>query len=1137
MDRPPEAPTPRLRLHLLGAPRLYLDDGRLVPLSRHDAALLALLAIDGPVERRRAAALLWPDSDARRAALSLRQRLHRLRRGAGFDVVQGDKLITLSTAVVHELGDGGAADDAPPEGELLAGLDDTGLDGFAHWLAGARLRWQRERRERWLALCERHEAAGRLADALRLATRLVDDEPGAEHVHRRLMRLHYLRGDRAAALAAFERCRTQLHELLGEPPGSETLDLVALVARSTPPALALATPPPVALLRPPRIVGRDLPRRAADEALAAGRVVVLCGPAGIGKSRLMAEWACLPEAVAGGGAVAGDRAVAYATAARWLASLRRQTGMSSEAAEIDDLLRLLDGGGPEAAGALHPQRLAAAAQRLLAKAVAAGLWLHCIDDLHHADDASLELLLRLCAPAADTGVRWLLSTRDGERPLVLQQWLAEQDPGRVEEVPLGGLDVAAVAELLADLALPGLVVDAWAEPLYRHAGGNPMAMLETLRAARIAQGALAARPTLPLPVPQSVGRLVDLRLRSLGAAARRLAQLAALAGADFSLPLGARVLGVHVIDLADPWAELEAAQFTSAQGFVHDLVREACRDSVPAPVARELHAQIAAAAADAGAPPAHVAEHWRAAGVWAAAAPAFLAAAHAALHAGRRREEAELLAAAAVCFDRAGLVERRFATLCDRIGPLVQYADAGTLRQALAELDRLPARATQAALRATACAEAQIVFGEFDAVVQAMPAAVAAAVDAGDIELALLAARRHAVALVNLGRQREAAGVLEAQRPRLDTLSAMRPRYEFLGEYGTVLERCNRRREGFEVLQRGLALSVSARDVGTAATMHVNLGVNRVYWGDAEAAVKATEAGLRLRSEADGLGGLAAGFDMTLGAMCRDAGHLGQALERLERSLATFEADDNTLWVGNTQSHLALLWLQLGQPARAARLLGGGDEGLPPFVVARRLAARGLLERALGRTAGRHMNQALAVLAAGDRADVRLAIELERCRELAPDEASHLAALVAAEAETLDLMGHAVAAHALTLFELCVQGRTAEAAVRWPAVSTAAMTLAPSGLDRPTLWLQLACTADWLGDGAAASALREHEAGWTARAAASLPAALQASFVSRVQADRGRWRDLAHPHARQGARSPARGAGAVTSSRRTARGR
>ena len=49
-----------------------------MPLERKDAALLALLAFDGPQPRGEAAALLWPDADAAHARNSLRQRLFRL---------------------------------------------------------------------------------------------------------------------------------------------------------------------------------------------------------------------------------------------------------------------------------------------------------------------------------------------------------------------------------------------------------------------------------------------------------------------------------------------------------------------------------------------------------------------------------------------------------------------------------------------------------------------------------------------------------------------------------------------------------------------------------------------------------------------------------------------------------------------------------------------------------------------------------------------------------------------------------------------------------------------------------------------------------------------------------------------------
>ena len=74
------------RLQLLAAPALVRPDATVVPLERKDAALLALLAFDGPTSRSRAAALLWPDADADKARNSLRQRLFRLRRAAGTDL-------------------------------------------------------------------------------------------------------------------------------------------------------------------------------------------------------------------------------------------------------------------------------------------------------------------------------------------------------------------------------------------------------------------------------------------------------------------------------------------------------------------------------------------------------------------------------------------------------------------------------------------------------------------------------------------------------------------------------------------------------------------------------------------------------------------------------------------------------------------------------------------------------------------------------------------------------------------------------------------------------------------------------------------------------------------------------------------
>lgn len=90
-------------------------------MERHDAALLALLLLDGPQSRGASAHLLWPDAEPASALNSLRQRLHRLRREAG-DLLDADPgTVRLAATVVHDLHPGQVAM-APGSGPGTAGL-------------------------------------------------------------------------------------------------------------------------------------------------------------------------------------------------------------------------------------------------------------------------------------------------------------------------------------------------------------------------------------------------------------------------------------------------------------------------------------------------------------------------------------------------------------------------------------------------------------------------------------------------------------------------------------------------------------------------------------------------------------------------------------------------------------------------------------------------------------------------------------------------------------------------------------------------------------------------------------------------------------------------------------------------------
>ncbi|HKX93279.1 MAG TPA: bacterial transcriptional activator domain-containing protein, partial [Methylibium sp.] len=246
----------RIALRLLHAPRLELTGGAAWPLPPKDAALLALLAIDGPTARARIAALLWPAADPDGAHNNLRQRLFRLRRAAGRDVVLAGPTLALAPGVVHDLAElrnALVADPGALAGELLGACDHDDTIELAQWASNAREQWRTRRRDALAAIAIEHERADRVAAALPYAERLVREEPLAEHAARLLMRLHYRRGDRSAALAAYERLRAALDEQLGETPAGETQQLAALIEASLALPVAVPSATPVAVLRPPRL--------------------------------------------------------------------------------------------------------------------------------------------------------------------------------------------------------------------------------------------------------------------------------------------------------------------------------------------------------------------------------------------------------------------------------------------------------------------------------------------------------------------------------------------------------------------------------------------------------------------------------------------------------------------------------------------------------------------------------------------------------------------------------------------------------------------------------------------------------------------------------------------------------------------
>ena len=116
----PSADSPRLRLNLLGAASWSSGNARAVPLEKRDAGVLAYLAIEGQTPRARLLELLWPDAERDVARNHFRQRLHRLKKAVGVELVEGAEMLSLAETIAVDARDLAPFDAA---GELLSGLE------------------------------------------------------------------------------------------------------------------------------------------------------------------------------------------------------------------------------------------------------------------------------------------------------------------------------------------------------------------------------------------------------------------------------------------------------------------------------------------------------------------------------------------------------------------------------------------------------------------------------------------------------------------------------------------------------------------------------------------------------------------------------------------------------------------------------------------------------------------------------------------------------------------------------------------------------------------------------------------------------------------------------------------------------
>lgn len=626
------------RVELLGGVRLVSVEGP-QRLERRTAGLLAYLSVEGPTPRARLAGLLWPDSPESTARGNLRQLLRRLRATSGASLVEGTELLSLSEGLEvdaarlrEHVRTGAHAEAARMRGQLLAGLEFDDAEALADWLRAARAALDGFRLKAALAEAGRLQAAGELPAALDAVQGALEVEPHSEEAHRMLMRLHYAAGDRGAALATYERCRTLLRTELGVEPLPETVALARELTRGPKPSRPMPRPIPVSVLRPPVLAGREREWALLEQAWEAGQGIVLCGEPGVGKTRLMQDFLASKGRPLYYAGRPGDRSVPYGTHSRThreLLELLEREGARAPDWVRRELARLIPELG-EPPGPMRGEedrlRLYQAKMELHRMAIQRGYDALGFDDLQYVDDASTRAGHYIIGMlAGGSPLRTFHCYRKGELPAetedIIQQGVAAGQFFRLELRPL---DTAGVEELLASLDLPELkgAGSALCEQVARYTAGNPLFILETVKHL-LEMGELKHGLPENLPPPGRVGPIIASRLQRLSAPALQLARVLGVLRGDFSLELAALMLGEGLAALLAQWTELETAQVVRGAGFSHDLIGETVVATTPPPIKTVLHRKAAEVLEARGAQAARVAEHWLHAGESRRAAPAF----------------------------------------------------------------------------------------------------------------------------------------------------------------------------------------------------------------------------------------------------------------------------------------------------------------------------------------------------------------------------------------------------------------------------------------------------------------------------------------------------------------------------------
>jgi DNA-binding SARP family transcriptional activator len=608
-------PVGMTRYSILGALEVLHHGELLVPGSPKQRALLIDLLThhDSTISRDRLIDDLWPAGPPSTAPGVLQNYVSQLRKmygadtirttGPGYEFVVGDHFFDVDeferlagcVRASQSAGDRQAV--LANAGEALGlwrgdPLADVAFEPFAQ----ATVIRLRELRGSLIELSLEAEVA--LGDHVGAVARLeaaASENPYRERLWWLLVIALYQSGRQADALRAYQRARAVLADDLGLEPSAELRDLErAVLDQRVDVAGLLDGPLRRATRRRARsqasLVGREAEWSAISAHLddGAGRLLLLIGEPGIGKTRLVETTRAHVESVGGtalfGRAFEVERGRPYGfwadalrtvelpevdrsqTAA--LASLLPEVADADSRIDLDDATRLYD-------AVVHVLQLLASRASVVVL----------VDDIQWLDEHSASLLHHAIRRVEDSDVTFVGSARGAElvdNTAMTRSIQALRRDERLQELRVGPLADATIAQLTAPIA-PGVDVRRIAEA----SNGNPLLALEMARA--LARG--------DDPLSSRVDALIGDRLARLDERAAELVPWVAAFGRAVAPGILARLVERHPGDLFEPLGTLErhglfVVTDDELYDFAHDLVREAAYKRLSTPRRAMLHARV-----------------------------------------------------------------------------------------------------------------------------------------------------------------------------------------------------------------------------------------------------------------------------------------------------------------------------------------------------------------------------------------------------------------------------------------------------------------------------------------------------------------------------------------------------------------